>query len=124
VDELRRAAEAERRPEVLALLEGTSPEATLQRFWRWQLGRMRERKGYVPPFAWVGAHVRLGELDEAFTWLERAFERRDKAVLLLAVNPGYDPLRGDGRLDALAARVGLPHLPLRSAAAGPDAPAP
>jgi len=48
-----------------------------------------------------------GELDAAFTELDRAFDIRDPALPHLAVAPGWDCLRGDPRFDALLRRMGL-----------------
>lgn len=111
VAELHRAAVAERRSDIALLLEGPDPRAALERFRRWRLERLQQAQGYVTPFAFAAAHARLGELDAAFAWLDEAYETRDRSVLLLNVNPGFDPLRGDPRLARLAARVGLPHPP-------------
>jgi Flp pilus assembly protein TadD len=51
----------------------------------------------------------LGELDEAFAWLEKAYEERDPQLTYLKV-PGrrFEPLRHDPRFQQLVRRVGLP----------------
>ena len=43
----------------------------------------------------------LGEKDEAFDWLERAYEGRNSWLPFLRIDPCIDPLRGDPRLDDL-----------------------
>jgi tetratricopeptide (TPR) repeat protein len=108
VAELRQAARLARLPELEERLAGTEPEAVLERFHRWRLERLLRSEDYVSPFAFVSAYTSLGEIDAAFEWLEKAYAARDRSLLLLKVNPGYDPLRSDPRLDELAARVGLP----------------
>lgn len=50
----------------------------------------------------------LKENDQAFEWLERAFDVRDKGLTYLIVDPCLDPLRADPRFDALLQRVGFP----------------
>jgi TolB-like protein/tetratricopeptide (TPR) repeat protein len=50
----------------------------------------------------------LGEKDEAFEWLERAYEERDKGLLSLRVDPPLDPLRSDPRFQALLRRMNFP----------------
>jgi TolB-like protein/tetratricopeptide (TPR) repeat protein len=50
----------------------------------------------------------LGEKDEAFAWLEKAFDARDKGLTYLKIDPCLDPLRSDSRFQALVRRVGLP----------------
>jgi TolB-like protein/DNA-binding winged helix-turn-helix (wHTH) protein/Flp pilus assembly protein TadD len=51
----------------------------------------------------------LGELDEAFAWLEKAYEERDPELTYLKV-PGrrFAPLRHDPRYQRLVHRIGLP----------------
>lgn len=49
----------------------------------------------------------LGKIDEAFDHLEKAFAERHFDLLLLKVWPGFDPLRGDPRLNQMLRRIGL-----------------
>ena len=46
--------------------------------------------------------------DEAFKWLEEAFQVHDKGLTYLRVDPCLDPLRGDPRFADLVKRVGIP----------------
>jgi tetratricopeptide (TPR) repeat protein len=50
----------------------------------------------------------LRENDNAFAWLEKAFQSRDKGVTYLKIDPCLDPLRSDSRFQNLVKRVGLP----------------
>ena len=51
----------------------------------------------------------LGELDEAFAWLERAYEERDPELTYMKVpNRRFEPLRHDPRFQDLLRRMGLP----------------
>jgi len=50
----------------------------------------------------------LQENDQAFEWLERAYEVRDKGLTYLIVDPCLDPLRADPRFQTLIKRVGFP----------------
>jgi tetratricopeptide (TPR) repeat protein len=50
----------------------------------------------------------LGDKDEAFNWLEKAFAVRDKGLTYLKIDPCVDPLRSDPRFHELLRRVGLP----------------
>jgi hypothetical protein len=50
----------------------------------------------------------LGEKDEAFAWLERAYEEGHDIVHNLKVEPQFDSIRSDPRYRDLLSRVGLP----------------
>jgi TolB-like protein/DNA-binding winged helix-turn-helix (wHTH) protein/Flp pilus assembly protein TadD len=65
------------------------------------------RDRYVPPYAMALVHAGLGDADETFVWLERAYEARDVHLIYLPVDPKWDPLRGDARFVALLARCGF-----------------
>ena len=55
----------------------------------------------------ASVHAALGDLDEAFRWLERAAGQQDPFLGYVAVDPRFDPLRGDSRFPPLLARLGL-----------------
>jgi hypothetical protein len=50
----------------------------------------------------------LGQKDQAFAWLEKAYQERSNYLLFLNVIPSMVPLRSDPRLQDLIRRVGLP----------------
>ncbi len=62
---------------------------------------------YVPPtsFAWI--HLGLGEIDQAFTWMERAIDDRDAIIIPIKSYPFLDPLRYDPRFAALLRKMNL-----------------
>jgi TolB-like protein/Tfp pilus assembly protein PilF len=69
---------------------------------------MRSQQTYVQP-AWVAViHTALGDTDQAFDWLERAFNDQSASLVLLKVDPAFDPIRKDARFLDLMRRVGLP----------------
>jgi tetratricopeptide (TPR) repeat protein len=49
----------------------------------------------------------LGKKQEAFEWLEEAYQAHDVGLLYLKVDPCLDPLRSDPRFDDLKRHVGL-----------------
>jgi tetratricopeptide (TPR) repeat protein len=51
-------------------------------------------------------YVGLGDRDQAMMWLNRAYEARFKASILL--HPVFDSLRSDARFKDLQGRIGLP----------------
>jgi TolB-like protein/Tfp pilus assembly protein PilF len=65
------------------------------------------RQSYVPPYHMALAQVGLGNRDEAFAQLERASLDRDPALMNVAVEPRFEPLRRDLRYRALIERMRL-----------------
>ena len=62
---------------------------------------------YVSPYDVAMVHVGLRQNDEAFAWLQRAFEQRSLWLGYLNVEPQLDPLRSDPRFQELLRHVGL-----------------
>ncbi|PYU39862.1 MAG: hypothetical protein DMG53_23740 [Acidobacteria bacterium] len=89
---VRAYAHAGRRPDALRLL------AKLKR---------RRQAGYIPAAAFVNGYLGLGENDEAFAWLERAYQEQSNILQFLKVHPYFDPLRDDSRFKDLLRHVGL-----------------
>jgi TolB-like protein/DNA-binding winged helix-turn-helix (wHTH) protein/Tfp pilus assembly protein PilF len=67
----------------------------------------RQQKGYIPAVAFVNAYLGLGNNEQAFVWLDHAYQEHAAVMQLLKVHPFLDPLRGDPRFDELLQRVGL-----------------
>jgi TolB-like protein len=63
--------------------------------------------GYLAPKAMIVAYAGIGENDEAFEWLERAYDERDGIVYWLKAAPVFDPLQSDPRFDDFARRLEL-----------------
>ena len=68
----------------------------------------RREKRYVPGTQIGVIYGGLGELDQAFEWLDRAYEEQDWFLVWLEVDPMYDPLRGDPRFATLLDRMSFP----------------
>jgi hypothetical protein len=49
----------------------------------------------------------LGEKEQAFEYLNKAFEKRQSQMIRLKIEPALDSLRDDPRFDELIVRVGL-----------------
>jgi tetratricopeptide (TPR) repeat protein len=67
----------------------------------------RERTVYVQPAVVAIAYAVVGQLDEAFQWLERGYRERDPMLAMLNYWEASPALRADPRLRALIRRVGL-----------------
>jgi TolB-like protein/Tfp pilus assembly protein PilF len=71
-----------------------------------RLHGMAARK-YVAPFEIALIHVCLQDHDEAFAWLQKAFDQRSIWLGYLQVEPQLDPVRSDRRFQELVRRVGF-----------------
>ena len=85
-------AHAKRRSEALQLID--------------ELKR-RQKTTYVPPAAFVQPYLAVGDYDQAFAWLERAYGEQANILMFLRVSPIFDPVRNDPRFKDLLRRVGL-----------------
>ena len=63
---------------------------------------------FVPATSVALIYAGLGEKDEAFAWLEKAYEERSFQLQWLNVEPRWDSLRSDPRFADLIRRIGLP----------------
>jgi serine/threonine protein kinase/Tfp pilus assembly protein PilF len=72
-----------------------------------QLKGMSER-GYVPSFYIALLYVALGGEDQAFSWLEKAYDERHPSLVWLKMEPRADPLRPDPRFQDLLRRMNFP----------------
>ncbi|HYV05922.1 MAG TPA: tetratricopeptide repeat protein [Blastocatellia bacterium] len=63
---------------------------------------------FISPGTIADLYGALGERDQAFALLDKAVEERDNMVVLLKVEPMFDPLRSDPRFTDLLRRVGFP----------------
>jgi len=68
----------------------------------------RSKKGYVRAYTIASSYSRLGQKDEAFVWLEKAYQDRDYQMTEINVRPELDSLRSDPRFAELVQKVGLP----------------
>lgn len=61
----------------------------------------------IPTYVFVEIYLRLGDHEKALQLLEKSFEERSDAPLLIGVEPILDPLRSDARFIYLLRRAGL-----------------
>jgi TolB-like protein len=66
------------------------------------------RPPFFPRALWCAMiHALLGERDQAFVWLNRAYEAREPALIYLRHFPDFESLHEDPRFGALLRRIGL-----------------
>ena len=64
-------------------------------------------QNYIPAscFAWI--HLGLGELDEAFAWMNRAVDERDPMMTPIRSYPFFDSIRADPRFAVVLRKMNL-----------------
>jgi DNA-binding winged helix-turn-helix (wHTH) protein/TolB-like protein/Flp pilus assembly protein TadD len=67
----------------------------------------RARRGYISPYHIAKIYAGLGDKNQSFYFLEKAFADRSDHLLQLGVDPAFGSLRSDPRLADLLRRVGL-----------------
>jgi TolB-like protein/DNA-binding winged helix-turn-helix (wHTH) protein/Tfp pilus assembly protein PilF len=67
-----------------------------------------QKRTYVSPWLVAIVYTELGDKDQAFNWLERAYQGREHDLAYSNVWPMFDSLRSDARFQDLERRIGLP----------------
>ena len=67
----------------------------------------RSQHEYLCPYDISAVHAAMGQKDQAFAYLDKAYEVRADCIAFLKVEPRADPLRGDARFQQLLQRVKL-----------------
>jgi TolB-like protein/Tfp pilus assembly protein PilF len=82
-------------------------------YWKAQLEITMEgmKTKYVSPAEVASLYARLGEWDEAFVWLERAYGERDSYLVWLKTYPHFEEMRSDPRFQSLLLRIGFAPAP-------------
>ncbi len=62
---------------------------------------------YVSPFELASIHFALGQTDDGFGWLAKAFQDRCFELICLRVDPRWESLRGDPQFQRLFDQLGL-----------------
>ncbi len=71
--------------------------------------KQQSRQGFFPPYEIALIYAGLGEKDQAFEWLQKAYEERYPWLgEELKAQPRLDTLRSDPRFRDLVRRIGLP----------------
>jgi TolB-like protein len=87
-------------------------------YWQLRLDYALEQtqQGYVSPLHIAGFYAQLGQKDEAFAWLEKAYDERNFSMVEFryhpmaefTYHPMFDPLRSDPRFQDLVRRMNFP----------------
>jgi len=72
------------------------------------LGTVRaERRPKVSPVQMAEVYIALGDKEESFAWLEKAFTQHDQGLRFIKTDQKFDALRSDPRFAALLRRLHL-----------------
>lgn len=63
---------------------------------------------FVSPLLIAYLYAHAEEQDQAFKWLERAYNAREPLLVFLRIEPDWDNMRSDPRFQDLLQRIGLP----------------
>lgn len=74
------------------------------------LGKLSElaTQRYVSPFDLALLHLAVGQNDEGFRWLDKAFEDRSFELISLKVDPRLNFVKSNPRFTSLLGKLGLP----------------
>lgn len=77
---------------------------------QWRLAHLNAsaRDRYVSPLEFAMAYARLGQKEQSFQWLDKAYDGHAPWLIWLGRHSELDSLRGDPRYEVLIRRIGLP----------------
>ncbi|MCI0559586.1 MAG: tetratricopeptide repeat protein, partial [Nitrososphaera sp.] len=99
--------------DVIAKYKKAYAESGMRGYWQiyWQikldLAKEQSKQSYVSAYDIARFYAHLGEKEQAFAWLKKAYEERSYALVYLNVAPGFDSLHLDPRFAALLKKIGL-----------------
>jgi len=70
--------------------------------------KKQSKERYVASYWIAMIYAGLDEKDEAFAWLEKAYQERSWWLVWIKMDPQVDSLRSDARFTDLMRRVGFP----------------
>jgi TolB-like protein/DNA-binding winged helix-turn-helix (wHTH) protein/Tfp pilus assembly protein PilF len=97
-------------PAEVAALGQAYAKGGMRGYYLWKIEKLREKSkhDYVRPVDLAYLYAGLGEKDQAFSYLENAYQDRDWMLNLLQIEPAFDPLRSDSRFQDLLRRMNFP----------------
>jgi TolB-like protein/Tfp pilus assembly protein PilF len=76
-------------------------------YWIYHLEKLKGQYEHKP-YSTARIYAQLGDKEQAFAWLEKAYEKHDGSLFYLKAEPLLDPLRSDPRFDDLLRRMNIP----------------
>lgn len=94
-------------PEEVEALGSAFRESGSNGYWMWRLERLKGQYARYP-LAVAKNYAQLGDKDQAFAWLEKAYKEHVALMVQLKVDLAWDPLRSDLRFQDLLRRMNFP----------------
>ncbi len=92
-------------PDVAEAMRGNYPESMKIAA---RLLAEKSRKKYIQPSEIARLHLYAGDREQAFAWLERAYETRDSWMAFINSDPRFDSLHSDPRFENILRRMNIP----------------
>src|SRR6202011_604053 len=95
--------------EKVAALKAAYAASAMRGYWQKRLNLAKEDLRQRPrwPLEMAELSARADDKNQAFEWLEKAYEGGDMALLSLKIEPMFASLHGDPRFDDLIKQIGL-----------------
>jgi TolB-like protein/DNA-binding winged helix-turn-helix (wHTH) protein len=87
-----------------------------------EIREVQRRRGYMSAYAIAALHADLGNKDDAFRWLNIAFQERDVYLVGMRTDFLLDPLRSDPRFAELSRKMGLEKMASKQQRRSPEMP--
>jgi len=94
-------------PEEVEALARAYSETGPNGYWMCRLEKLKSQDEQDPYFT-ARIYAQLGDKEQAFAWLEKAYEKHSPGIYKLKVEPLLDPLRSDSRFQDLLRRMNVP----------------
>ncbi|UCC81086.1 MAG: protein kinase [Candidatus Zixiibacteriota bacterium] len=69
--------------------------------------KLKAAEAYISPYSLSWIYFALGDAENGFQWLERAYEEKDSWLCEIKVEPVFEKVRQDPRFIALLRKIGL-----------------
>jgi len=91
----------------LAAIQQADAASGMRSVEQWMLNRAKKAaaRGYVSDYQLATRYAELGDKEQAFEWLEKAYTNRNPMMVLLNTDPAYDRLRSEPRFGDLLQRI-------------------
>ncbi len=96
--------------ETISALRKAFAASGIRGYWRRELESALEQSkhGYVDPIPIAQRFANLGETDQAFAWLQRAYDERSVDLIELNNYSDFEMMHSDPRYQVLVRRIGIP----------------